>query len=338
MPIETRFSFNHGVALPFAPAITATPDLLGPLRGLVGAGEKRRWVGKGFTMLWRPNHGQSGPTDFFLQLILTNEVLEFTDITGTGIANRGLLQDDIALGGLLYLQTIFDSFDGSGQHAEPGVWANVPATTVPSEQATVVRMGSIPHGTTINMQGTALETGSPQFHPVSITPFRIGDPNSLVHFDAEDLSKPSLSRTMLAQVVGLDQAHLNNPNRFLVDATANQVFVRTTAISVSSHPTVPDAGGGTGNIAFLVKPPPNSEAAHVTATFWIERVKGSSEYEADFDQIQYTQTVLLDFAGLSWPHISVATLRAEPASGSSQPQGLMARMARFFRGYGYAKE
>jgi hypothetical protein len=28
-----------------------------------------------------------------------------------------------------------------------------------------------------------------------------------------------------------------------------------------------------------------------------------------FLQLQYTQTVLLNFNGLSWPHVSVATLR-----------------------------
>jgi hypothetical protein len=30
-----------------------------------------------------------------------------------------------------------------------------------------------------------------------------------------------------------------------------------------------------------------------------------------FTQIQYTQTVLLNFAGLTWPHVSVNTLVPE---------------------------
>jgi len=30
----------------------------------------------------------------------------------------------------------------------------------------------------------------------------------------------------------------------------------------------------------------------------------------EFDQLQYTQRVLLNFNGLSWPHITVATLKA----------------------------
>src|SRR6516225_7620937 len=78
-------------------------------------------------MIWRPNfQNQSGTKDFFLELNFTDETLSFIDITGTGIANRGFLQTQIFLGGVSYLQTINDKFDNSGQHFEPGVWANVP--------------------------------------------------------------------------------------------------------------------------------------------------------------------------------------------------------------------
>jgi len=45
----------------------------------------------------------------------------------------------------------------------------------------------------------------------------------------------------------------------------------------------------------------------VTSTFWIETVKG--QYGKEFMQLQYTQRVLLDFGGLSWPHVTVATPR-----------------------------
>jgi hypothetical protein len=68
------------------------------------------------------------------------------------------------------------------------------------------------------------------------------------------------------------------------------------------------------NIAFLSgvgAPPvggPNAIAAFAEATFWIERVKGDHG-DPDFNQLQYTQCVLLNFNELSWPHITVATLR-----------------------------
>ena len=52
---------------------------------------------------------------------------------------------------------------------------------------------------------------------------------------------------------------------------------------------------------------PNANTARVSAIFWIEHVK--DEKGNEFDQLQYTQRVLLNFNGLSWPHITVATLR-----------------------------
>jgi len=46
----------------------------------------------------------------------------------------------------------------------------------------------------------------------------------------------------------------------------------------------------------------------MSAIFWIETVT-PPDGEHEFLQLQYTQTVLLNFNGLSWPHVSVATLR-----------------------------
>jgi hypothetical protein len=37
-------------------------------------------------------------------------------------------------------------------------------------------------------------------------------------------------------------------------------------------------------------------------------VEKSRQITVTFTQIQYTQTVLLNFAGLTWPHVSVNTL------------------------------
>jgi hypothetical protein len=71
---------------------------------------------------------------------------------------------------------------------------------------------------------------------------------------------------------------------------------------------------GTANTFFLTE---NASANRVTATFWIEKVK-KAHTSGHFFQLQYTQTVMLDFNGLRWPHVSVATLRkktdATPAS------------------------
>lgn len=321
MPITTSFAYSPRIITP--PQIKAPPPppppILGPLQGFVGpgdAGKPRVWTGTGFNMIWRPNFGgASGPKDFFLELNCTSETLEFTEISGA-IPNRGFLQADIELKGVSYLQQISDSFLKSGQHFEPGIWANVPLTTNPNEPSTVVRMGSIPHGTTINAQGTGINVPganpTPQFATASITPFVIGQPGNLVHFPEEILTNASISRTPIADVPCLNQARLTNPNLFLSEAIAGQKFDKMTVLQVStltSAKTIPTTGGGTDSIAFLVGTAggPNANAIEVDATFWLEEIAPSPGHPI-YSQLQYTQRVLLNFNGLSWPHITVATL------------------------------
>ena len=310
MAINTSFSYQHKILAAAAPGV----DPLGLLRDLVGPGTGRTWTGSGFNMIWRPNFGgTSGTKDFFLELNLTSETLEFTPVNGP-IPNRGFLQTDIELAGITYLQQIADSFDNSGQHIEPGIWINVPALSAPNEPGTVARMASIPHGTTINAQGRSITAPQPLINPASITPFAIGNPAALVHFPEEDLTIASTSRTDLSRVAGLTQAQLTNPNLFLTQAIAAQTITSTTVLIINTDTSaagaVPDAGGGTDNIAFLNgKPPggPNAVAASMDAIFWIETVQGTGG-APDSLQLQYTQRVLLNFNGLSWPHITVATL------------------------------
>ena len=253
---------------------------------------------------------------------LTNETLEFTDITGSVIANRGFLQKDIALGGLAYLQQITDRFDNTHQHFEPGVWANVPATSNPKRNSDGSAHGihSARHVRSI-CRARAWTAVTPQIATSSITPFKNGSPDdgktNLVPFPEETLATPSTSRTPLNQVATLTQAQLTDPNLFLTQAIAGQNIVSTTVLIISSDTSapgsVPNAGGGTDDIAFLTgvgAPPtggPNANAIPVTAIFWIEKVR--DEHGKEFDQIQYSQRVILNFNGLSWPHVSVATLR-----------------------------
>jgi hypothetical protein len=134
---------------------------------------------------------------------------------------------------------------------------------------------------------------------------------------------------------------LDNPNQVLRDAIANQTIVSTTTLTISTTAAAPIIGGGTDNIAFLK---PNADAVEMTATFWIETVEhtlhlpvhplphhpflpvagplgvpgpmfelphgipAGHTLKVRSTQIQYTQTVILNFAGLRWPHVSVATL------------------------------
>ncbi|GAB6897036.1 heme-binding protein [Kineosporia succinea] len=280
-----------------------------PAAGILGrlAGLEGKWSGTGFNVIWRPNH-RPVEQDRFLQLNVTTETMEFQRIAGD-IPNRGLLQPDINMAGLHYLQQITDKNLGAGLHFEPGIWAHVPVTSNPKEPVTLVRMATIPHGTSILAQGmstTQDETVGPSIPKVSIKPFSIGSPKDTIDFEEQDLATKTKFRTPAAGLVGVTQAMVNDPNSVLRAAIAKQKITSTTRLQVTTA-RKPVVGGGSVNTAFLVGTAdgPNAVAAKVTSTFWLEKIDG----EKRASQLQYTQTVLLDFAGLSWPHISVATLR-----------------------------
>lgn len=306
MDLKPDFSFRplpeilNPVHLPFPTILNP----LGPLASLPGT-----WVGSGFNTIWRPFH-QPGQ-DRFLELNLTQETLEFTAISGP-IPNRGFLQADINMFGLTYLQQIKDKNVGAGLHIEPGIWAVVPKTTNPAEDPTVVRMGSIPHGTVILAQGKSSTKAGPPVIPVTnIKPFPIGNPGAPFNFPEANLSLPTAFRSPPADIVGITQAMVNNPNSVLTAAIAGQTILSTTKLDVTTHAVAPLTGGGTANTAFLKGGAggPNANSTTVFSTFWIETVKGTP----NFLQLQYSQTVMLDFNGLSWPHITVGTLRKKAA-------------------------
>jgi hypothetical protein len=188
-------------------------------------------------------------------------------------------------------------------------------------------MGSIPHGTTINAEGTGFDsqTGRPAFSASSIKPVTIGSPDDgvtgIVEFNesTQPLSADFPSRTNINELVGVTDAHFQNPTLILSDVVASQeilktkVFIITTDVTTPSTDQAPNLGnpqegGGTDNIAFLVGSAggPNAKASRMTATFWVETIKGDDGKV--FEQLQYIQRVLLDFNGLSWPHVSVATM------------------------------
>lgn len=358
------------------------PPSLGPLAAFTGT-----WVGKGFNTIFRPNNSVSptqlpiplaAPGDNILELNLTAETLTFSNSLGA-VPNRGTdPQGDIFLNGVPYLQTVNDITDPNnpvGIHVEPGLWVVVPATNAPAESTTIVRMASIPHGTTIQAQGTAKTiVGKPNIQSVSITPFKIGTtqaaPN-LIPFPSQTATTDGTARipqdlSPFLQAGTITQPLLDNPNSLIANQAAAQNIVNFIVISVSTAPVLPLFGGGTDNIAFLdgtaaAAAAPNTAAGQnalaftMNATFWIETVQISldipayaigdppividppptiaglpmpsfivkptnaipapKKFTAFYQQIQYSQFVLLNFAKLSWPHISVATLvPAEPIS------------------------
>jgi len=301
MELAPDFSFQPLPALanPIQQPFPEVASPLGPLAGLVG-----KWSGRGFNVIWRPNHTPN--QDRFLELNVTSEQLEFTAISGP-IPNRGLLQPDINMFGLTYLQQISDANLKAGLHIEPGLWAAIPKTSNPNVPPTVARLASIPHGTTILLQGTAgTAAAGPNIPAVGIKPFTINQPNSTIDFPEQTLTNQTSFRTSGAGLTGVTQAMVNDPNSVLHAAIAGEHITSTTTLHVTSTDT-PTPGGGTANTAFLKGGPqgPNAVAATVSAMFWLETVQG----QPAASQLQYSQTVLLNFNGLSWPHVTVGTLR-----------------------------
>ena len=158
----------------------------------------------------------------------------------------------------------------------------------------MVRQGSIPHGTSVLAQGPVIPTinGGP------------ADPGH--RFDAFHFAGPITNAGYLAPFTnpsslppGFMPTFIKNPNLALQAAILGQTIVETQVLSVSTQ-----NGGGLFNIPFVVT---NANATQFEAIFWIEKVL-QPDGVTEFMQLQYTQTVILFFKDISWPHISVATL------------------------------
>jgi spore coat assembly protein SafA len=357
LSIPRDFTINE---VPFQPNAATLevekPPPLGPL-----AAFKNTFTGRGFNTIFRPQNS-STPTDLpipqpgsdnILELNLTIESLSFSDPLGS-VPNRGREQRDIFLNGVPYLQTISDVTDPTQTtpiHFEPGLWVIVEATTDPAQpKQTLARMASIPHGTTINAQGTFFTVaGGPHIDTVDITPFPIDHPENRIDFPSQTVTNTGTARIPqdLSVAPAITQRLLKDPNTLLSDHIAGLTILFTDVIRIDTKNTA-EPGGGTDNIGFLVGDAagPNADAVEISATFWIETVQaeikvgpsnaGESQtvspavpagapapkfavtsasaitkkqsITVTYPQIQYTQNVSLNFATLTWPHVSVATL------------------------------
>ncbi len=268
---------------------------LGPLASLAGS-----WRGKGFNTIWRPDNQSAEPMKSpnavirrFLELNKTSETLDFHVIPGA-VPNRGLNpQSDLMLYGLHYLQRVTDAnppdFDTSGQalHIEPGFFMNVPASQVPPNGPTIVRLASIPHGVTVVMQGatpTTVQTGAPTIpgiYPISGLPvFSPASPALGLGIQPTELMSPAgIGRTTVLSppataehivpevditkdVAGSQsnapwspgagyppeyQGYINDPNSVLRDAIAGQDILGFIQIDLSTV----GVSDSIGNIPFL---------------------------------------------------------------------------------------
>jgi len=245
-------------------------------------------MGNGFNLVTLPDKQDNQP--FRIKLSATRETLTFSQI-GAPIPNRGSAQDDIEFLGLHYLQMINDAVTHEALHLEPGIWLNVPATTQPKQAETVVRLATVPHGDSLVAQGPFTTIpGAPKIQPANSTPLGkdgkpLTDSKYLQPFHTSKLPR------------GIPDGSIANPNLVLTHAIDGQEFEKTVVLEISSTPK-----GGVVNIPFVDT---NANATRMSAIFWIETVKHHGGVHL---QLQYTQTVILNFLGIDWPHISVATL------------------------------
>ena len=258
---------------------------LGPLASLVGS-----WSGPGFNAIWRPDNIQppaNSAIHRFLELNLTTDSFEFQVIPGA-VPNRGFNnQADLELYGLHYLQRTRDAdlppFSTAGQalHIEPGLFMNVPGSEANNNEATIVRMGCIPHGTTVLMQGpnpgAEVTQGPPTIpvlqpfanfpgaqpftttaglgiQPISIAPTSAGPPAVIYgqeHVVPENQSTSADAAFPASQSNGPFppefQGFVNDPNSVLRDASAGQDILGFIQINLAA----PAVGQGVENIPFL---------------------------------------------------------------------------------------
>jgi hypothetical protein len=289
--LVSALSLPTGFKVAEVPAISGKtptpPPSLGPLAAFSGT-----FTGSGFNTIFRPD-SKFTPTvlptpvssDNILELNLTSETLSFSASLGS-VPNRGEVQGDVFLNGVPYLQTISDVTNPgqpTGIHLEPGLWVIVPATTDPPEGVTLVRMASIPHGTTIQAQGTsATAAGAPTIPAVDITPFSTAQPDEKIPFPSQTATTQGTPRipqdlTSFIAAGTITQAILTDPNTVLRKHLTGLKITSTTTIFVSTTPASPLFGGGTDNIAFLLgsagATAPNAQALRMQAVFWIETVE-----------------------------------------------------------------
>ncbi|RGP72366.1 hypothetical protein FLONG3_6762 [Fusarium longipes] len=373
-----------GLKIPPAPPLDVLEKFTGTFRGF------------GFNTIFRPSSRRTEtkfdkpPTDNIkdnvLQLNLTGETQVFGKVL-EHVPNRGLFdQADIDLTGVPYTQTIIDAMpplegepapeDPPGIHFEPGLWMRVPQVEqTPKLSASFCRMGSIPHGTTINAQGfepAKTNSGAPDIDAIDITPIILPLGNGPQEIEIEKAKRRFNSQNAdddasrrLPQDLSLfmangtiTQAILDDPNTILRDANKGKDIVQNTMFIVSTNAPADGFGGGTTNIGFnigsdagLERPPPanggNANAVDVTAQYWVSTIRTEVELDPSmkigqtvspaaqdprdavpeffldegvtipstkktvtvaYTQIQYSQMVFLDFNGIKWPHVTVATL------------------------------
>lgn len=245
-------------------------------------------------------------TDNVLQLNLTADTMVFAGALGK-VPNRGVFnQEDVSLNGVPYTQTIVDVTDVTRGteppviHFEPVLWMRVPASI--GLEASLARMASIPHGTTIHAQcfrEPVTSGGPPAFDRledgIDITPFVVNQPSNKIPFPSQTVINKTTHRLPedLGRFSGITQDMITDPINVLRAANVGKTITKHTKYSISTAPGRGGCGGGVTKIRFLAggdpttagspKPasvprPTNADAVTVTATYWVSKVRNTVKF------------------------------------------------------------
>lgn len=272
------------------------------------------WTGTGFNLIAVPNAGR-GPNDPIFKLLLnaTKETLIFSAVKPDA-QDRGEGKRPVSLPTAVYRQTITDVRDNTTIHEEPGLWGHAPKTD--DNQDTFFRLASTPHGDCLLAQSTFFgpETYELDLEHVTTNTFPFPQADRIPDLSA-DPANP-LDEQYLGQYLrpgatfpseflpkGLDPAEtIKNPTKVLLSGIKGQAIAETDVIVISTKPTQPT---GILNIPVAAS---TAEAVQMDAIIWIRKGKDGGSGKPAY-LLQYLQRVILDFEGIHWPHVSVATLR-----------------------------
>jgi hypothetical protein len=298
---------------------------LGPLTELKGTWEGQPFDGWNVIAVPGPR-SNGGPGGFILEIIPYKETLTFKPVVQAG--NRGIINDfkqsEQQITGLVYGQRITSVCDrgncaemgfpaGTEIHVETGILLYIKDcikiqdkndTTCVVSPYNIARLATIPHGNSVLALGTSV-TGTPPnndfFGKASTLPTPV-DNNESFQFGYSDAYKVPEPLRLFPQF------NQQDPNTFLSDMlNKNKEKIKSmTTINMSSK----NLTGGILNIPFSAT---GIKTIDMHATFYIQHIEGS-----DTPQLQYTQTINLDFPGMNlkakpipviWPHVTVDTLK-----------------------------
>jgi hypothetical protein len=320
--IAADLHLGKGIKL-LSPDLAEQADIdLGPLTNLVG-----EWISvsalsqqapSGWNVISVPGRLAIGE-GFVLDVIPYTEKLSFKPVVVAG--NRGLFtgagtQENVQqINGLLYEQVIHSMCpadtpgnqhvcnkmgfpNGTEIHAERGLFLYL--TNFDSGYS-IARLSVIPHGNSL----LALGNSGPAMPPFE----NFIPPNSIL---PSQVFGPDQFRKQQFPELGFDQL---NPNSFLTNTLGSAQVNGLTVLEFDTAYKVDNVQyGGILNIPFIQQ---NVNAVGLNATFWIESIANTVAGQPDILQLQYSQTITLEFAPtgipgathVQWPHVTINTLR-----------------------------